>query len=90
MAKRTAKQIAATKALVKLNKERAGESSKSKKSKGSKSKSSTASLVGRVSNLEKRVAKHSTQIGRVEKVLSGVTGYLMDTISSGVLPPVKG
>lgn len=87
MAKRTAKQIAATKALVKLNKERAGKSSKSK---SKKSKSSTASLVGRVSNLEKRVAKHSTQIGRVEKVLSGVTGYLMDTISSGVLPPVKG
>ena len=84
--KRTAKQIAATKALVRLNKARKSGGAKKRSKKGG---ASSANLAGRVSNLEKRVSSHGTRLSRVETTLGGVTGYLMDTIEEGILPPVK-
>lgn len=83
---RSAAQKAATRKMLAANKARKSGASKRR---SSKSGASTGALEGRVSNLERRVSQHSTRLGRVENTVAGVTGYLMDTIAAGVLPPVK-
>ena len=84
---RSAKQIAATKRLVKLNKARAaGKSSKPRKGSAS---APHAGLSARVKRLEGTVSKHATRLGKVEKVTSGMASYLSDQIAQGVLGPVR-